>query len=47
MGERRHTGQDVTATFGVSQILQRFGQPHTDHTGRSDGDRQVAERFIG
>ncbi|MCU1700937.1 MAG: hypothetical protein JWR34_7000 [Mycobacterium sp.] len=33
--------------MGIGQVLQGFGQPHTDYTGWGEGDREVPERFIG
>ena len=46
MFKHRRAGQDVAATLGISQVLQRFRQPHTDLPVRGDGDGQVAERLI-
>jgi hypothetical protein len=46
MRKHRLARQDVAATRGVGQVLQRFGQPHTDRTAAGDGNREISERFV-
>ncbi len=47
MCEHRWTRQHVAATGGIGQVFQRFRQAQTHLARRGDGDREVAERFVG
>ena len=46
VGEPGPAGQDVPAALGVGQVLQRPGEPETNHAIRGDCDGQVAERLV-